>query len=88
VTTLTEGTWLRVIMAILIVVSSGLSTGCERAEAVKPVATGPHEVLLRACTHKIIEERSDLQPVADVRRSRSKSPVIALIKVVQFGDAC
>jgi hypothetical protein len=26
VTTLTEGTWLRVIMAILIVVSSGLST--------------------------------------------------------------
>jgi hypothetical protein len=44
VTTLTEGTWLRVIMAILIVVSSGLSTECERAEAAKPVATGPHEV--------------------------------------------
>ena len=44
-TTLTEGTWLRVIMAILIVVSSGLSTNAyQRAEAAKPVATGPHEV--------------------------------------------
>jgi hypothetical protein len=50
VTTLTEGTWLRVIMAILIVVSSGLSTECERAEAAKPVATGPHEVkIIRYC---------------------------------------
>jgi len=50
VTTLTEGTWLRVIMAILIVVSSGPSTGCERAEAAKPVATGPHEVkVIRYC---------------------------------------
>lgn len=41
---------LRVIMAILVAVTFALSGGCERADAAKQVAMGPHEVrVIRYC---------------------------------------